>query len=184
MAVKRLFAGSFVDVSILAGLYKNIKSDFKDVIICKWVEEKNLHVTYKFLGDVESDKIDNLKYILKERLEKPCVCEIYSGRLSFFGAKEPRIMFLTLEDKTGIITELNSYCEEKLSGAGFAVEEKKFHPHVTLARIKSVDMSLFQSLNNKYRVLTDKNKTGPQTEIKLSLIESVLTPVGPIYKII
>jgi len=49
-------------------------------------------------------------------------------------------------------------------------------------RMKSVNANIFCELINKRR--NEAIKKGPQREIKLSLIESLLTPAGPVYKII
>lgn len=182
MAVKRLFTGSFIDAAIVSALYKKIKADFKNAVTGKWVEEKNLHITYKFLGDIEEEKIADIKEALNAKIDKVLPCEIFSGRPSAFNLKNPRILFLTADDRSGILNELYSFCEKSLSKLGFAPETKPFNPHITLMRIKSADQNAFGELMEKYKNID--NKTGPQTEIRLSLIESVLSPSGPVYKVI
>ena len=182
MAVKRLFTGSFIDAAIISELYKKIKTDFKNAVTGKWVEENNLHITYKFLGDIEEEKIPAIKEALSEKADKALPYEIYPGRPSAFNLKNPRILFLTADDRTGILNELNSFCQKSLSKLGFAPEAKPFNPHITLMRINSFNIKTFGELMEKYKNIIDK--TGPQTEIRLSLIESILSPSGPVYKVI
>jgi 2'-5' RNA ligase len=182
MALKRLFTGSFIDKAILSEYYKKIKADFKNAVTGKWVEENNLHITFKFLGDIEEENIPAIKEALNAKADKPLPCEIYPGSPSSFNLKNPRILFIAADDRTGILTQLNSFCEKSLSKLGFSPETKPFNPHITLMRIKSADINTFSGLIEKFK--NTDYKTGPQTEIRLSLIESVLSPSGPVYKII
>lgn len=182
MALKRLFLGSFIDSAIVADLYKRIRADFKTAVSGKWVDEKNLHITHKFLGDVEESEIGRIKEALSATLDRPAGCEMYFGQPSSFSLKNPRVLFISAEDKTRAIFEMNSVSERSLVNIGFAAEDKPFHPHITIMRIKSVDAAAFAGLVNKYKA--EKEKAGPQLEIRLNLIESVLTPSGPLYKII
>jgi 2'-5' RNA ligase len=182
MALKRLFLGSFIDPAIISALYARIRSDFKTAVSGKWVDEKKLHITHKFLGDVEESKIGLIKEALSASLDRPASCEMYFGQPSSFSLKNPRVLFISAEDKTRAIFEMNSICERSLVKIGFAAEDKSFHPHITIMRMKSVNTETFASLVNKYK--EEKEKAGPQLEIRLSLIESVLTPSGPVYKIL
>lgn len=182
MALKRLFLGSFIDAALVADLYRRIRADFKNAVTGKWVDEKNLHITHKFLGDVEEGDISSIKEALEGVADRPAACEIYFDGPSSFGLKNPRVLFIGATDKTGAIAELNAACERAMIKVGFAPEEKPFHPHVTIMRMKSVDTAQFARLVEKYRA--ENKKAGPQREVRLSLIESVLTPAGPKYSII
>lgn len=182
MALKRLFLGSFIDSALVSDLYRRIRADFKTAVSGKWVDEKNLHITHKFLGDVEESEIGRIKEALSASLDRPAACEMYFGQPSSFSLKNPRVLFISAEDKTRAIFEMNSFCERALVKIGFAAEDKPFHPHVTIMRMKSVNPEAFAAVVNKYKA--GNEKAGPQSEIRLSLIESVLTPSGPVYKII
>lgn len=182
MALKRLFLGSFIDSALISAFYARVRADFKTAVSGKWVDEKNLHITHKFLGDVEESEIGRIKEALSASLDRPATCEMYFGQPSSFNLKNPRVLFISAEDKTSAIFEMNSICERSLVKIGFTAEDKPFHPHITIMRMKSVDTVTFTGLVNKYKA--EKEKAGPQIEIRLSLIESLLTPSGPVYKII
>ena len=182
MALKRLFIASFVDSKLLADFYKNIKTDFKNAVGGKWVDENNLHITHKFLGDVEENKIASIKKALMPEIDRAHECELYFSGPDTFSLKNPRILFIKAEDKKNTLAGLNSACERAMVKAGFPPEDKPFNPHITIMRMKSVNANVFCELINKRRA--EAFKTGPQREIKLSLIESLLTPAGPVYKII
>ena len=182
MALKRLFLGSFIDPALITALYARIRAGFKTAVSGKWVDEKKLHITHKFLGDVEESEIGRIKEALSASLDRPASCEMYFGQPSSFNLKNPRVLFISAEDKTRAIFEMNSFCERSLVKIGFTAEDKPFHPHITIMRMKSVNTEAFAALINKYKA--ENEKAGPQREIRLSLIESVLAPSGPIYKII
>jgi len=96
--------------------------------------------------------------------------------------KNPRILFIKAEDTKNTLAGLNSACERAMVKSGFSPEDKPFNPHITIMRMKSVNANIFGDLITGRRA--EAFKAGPQREIKLSLIESVLTPAGPVYKII
>ncbi|HOT76532.1 MAG TPA: RNA 2',3'-cyclic phosphodiesterase [Candidatus Wallbacteria bacterium] len=182
MALKRLFIGSFVDSKLIADFYKKIKTDFKNAVSGKWVEENNLHITHKFLGDVEEDKISSIKEALMPDIDRARECELYFSGPDTFSLKNPRILFIKAEDTKNTLAGLNSACERAMVKSGFSPEDKPFNPHITIMRMKSVNANIFGDLITGRRA--EAFKAGPQREIKLSLIESVLTPAGPVYKII
>ncbi|RUM41575.1 MAG: RNA 2',3'-cyclic phosphodiesterase, partial [Desulfurobacterium sp.] len=66
MAKKRLFVGTLTSVSGIEIVREKIES-LK--ISGKWVEKKNIHFTYRFLGDVEEEKISQIGQMLRNRLK-------------------------------------------------------------------------------------------------------------------
>ena len=57
MQTKRLFTGTYIDKEIFEDIYEDMLEDFKGITTGKWVEPENLHFTYHFIGDFETDKI-------------------------------------------------------------------------------------------------------------------------------
>ncbi|HEV7373986.1 MAG TPA: RNA 2',3'-cyclic phosphodiesterase [Pyrinomonadaceae bacterium] len=49
----------------------------------------------------------------------------------------PRILWLGINDSSGVLSELQSHLEEDCKRVGFACEERPFHPHLTIARIRT-----------------------------------------------
>ena len=80
----RLFVAVDIPENIkekIVELQKNIGEKFADI---KFVEEENLHYTIKFLGEVEEQKIEEVKNILSEASNKFERFSNFSGFLSFF----------------------------------------------------------------------------------------------------
>ncbi|MCW8821571.1 MAG: RNA 2',3'-cyclic phosphodiesterase, partial [Sulfurovum sp.] len=138
---------------------------FKDIIEGKWVEEKNLHMTWVFLGDVADEKpiIDKLKEI------SPLGSQESIEELGYFG-RPPRIFFAKAEEKA-----LYKKAKE-FRNAGFDLY--RFKPHITLCRIKTI---------HDYKAYKEKLKTYREKPLgivlpEISLYESLFTSTGVNYQ--
>ncbi len=144
-------------------------------IKAKWVKPENLHLTLKFLGEIEEEKIANLKKILKEfgNLSK---IEVKLTNFGFFPSpSNPRVFFVSLDKKK----ELNltaQKLEEKLAPLGFP-QEQRFKAHITLARIK--EKKNIHLLKEKIKEVRLEEKFFLS---QITLFKSILTPSGPIYE--
>lgn len=175
---KRLFVGTFLQTEKLLTEYPNIKKEFKTAISGKWVEEYNLHFTYHFLGNVESKIIpfllDGLSPILKEYKSELAL----KGLGCFPSLRSPRVLFVNLRDDKGILKDIHKDCAKVLDKFNIELERREYHPHLTLIRIKTFKIGLFQRIMEKYFNLD----LGTIDTFRVNLIESQLTKDGPIYK--
>ena len=135
---------------------------------------KSFHLTLKFLGEVDEEKVGEIKDRLSAVKFEPFSVEF--SNIGFFpNEKYIRVIWVGLSDGQKMI-ELQRKIDSALLGLFSA--EKKFHPHITLARVKFVKL--------KEKLL--KNVSGMKVEKKsvdvksFRLIKSTLTPEGPIYE--
>ena len=145
----------------------------------KWVEENNLHLTLKFLGDTFPDQLvkvsDELDSISREFKEITC-------RLQGFGYFKsrgmPRVLFVKIVD-TEILEQLTGELSNRLARIGFVPDPRGFNPHLTLARIKFLrNKKVFYQMVEKY-----KNDFMQQLIVReLVFYQSILNPSGPVYK--
>jgi len=147
------------------------------VVVGKFVEKENLHLTLRFLGDTDEQKIEEIKKELSGIKMKKFEAE--TGNMGFFPSPEYiRIIWIELISKK--IHDLQKKINDELMKIGFLEEERGFSSHVTLARIKAVkDKNLFLSELNKLHF--KKQKFSIENFV---LMKSELTPKGPIYKVI
>ena len=158
----------------------------------------NLHLTLKFLGEIDKNKIDEVKQMLKEirfnsfegkiggkqvqaqlggkqvqaRLGGKQV-QAQLGEIGVFSKKLPRIIWIKLEGK---IFDLQKEVDEVLSG--LFESEYRFMSHITIARIKQV-------YNKKEFVKYLGSIKYEKMDFKIEeffLMESELTAEGPVYK--
>lgn len=95
-----------------------------------------MHVTLKFLGDVEEGRVSEIARALGEALSGtaggPATLQ---GVGVFPSAERPRVLWVGVGEGKSLLTRLGDQVENALSGLGFPREDRPFHPHVTLARI-------------------------------------------------
>ena len=176
MKKKRLFVGTLVSIP---GVFevKRFISSIK--VEGKWVEEENLHFTYRFLGEFEEERIPQLIKFLKQKLKGAGAPKVIYRGLGVFPSKErPRVLWVGVESEG--IGEVKRRVDQALMPFGFPVEES-FTPHVTLLRIKRMrHRGKFNSYLFKMKDFVFEEKVEP----KVSLIESRLTEKGPIYSVL
>jgi 2'-5' RNA ligase len=91
----------------------------------------------------------------------------------------PRIIWVGIKEGISKLKELYNSIESKLSNKGFPRENKDFSGHITIGRVKFIrDRTNFIQILNRIEV---NNFT--QGVVSIDLMESKLTPSGPIYNI-
>jgi 2'-5' RNA ligase len=103
-----------------------------------WVRGKNIHLTLKFLGDVERGRIERvIEGVAGAALEiDPFEIEV-GGAGCFPSPRRPRVLWVGLVRIADELRELHRRVENSLARSGFARDEKKFSPHLTIARLRS-----------------------------------------------
>ena len=106
----------------------------------RWVRPENLHVTLKFIGHVDSGKLDAIRAALAEvRLDSPV--ELRFRGLGFFpNGKRPRVFWAGIEASPNL-APLAGEIEARLAKVGISGETREFAPHLTLARFEPPGIS-------------------------------------------
>lgn len=164
--------------SRLAGLRNELKSIPCDV---KWVEEKNLHFTVKFLGNVDVSLVTKLVGKVEAALGdcQPFFLE-FGGTGVFPNFKSPRVFWVGLKGEVDQLMQIQQRTEEAHLYLGFSPEKQKFTPHLTLARLRS--QRGIADLKQKINILEDRVLSlGHFKVTSIDLMQSELTKRGPIY---
>jgi RNA 2',3'-cyclic 3'-phosphodiesterase len=139
-----------------------------------FVEPANIHITVKFLGDVDDRLLPRVMDAVRSIPFVPFRARV--GSVTVNNPKRPFTVWCPVSD-TGKGEELFRLIEDALSPLGFARETRRFTPHATLARIKDPDPSLFSVIG------TLKGKTYGDCMISgVRLKKSTLMPQGPVYE--
>ena len=99
-----------------------------------WVPAENLHLTLRFLGSRTPEVLEALDAQLKD-LRWPSF-DLGVAGLSTFGGKRARLVWLGLEVGLAAALALAGEVERRCQAIGVAPEERRFRPHVTLARAR------------------------------------------------
>jgi len=147
----------------------------------KWVEKDNLHLTMKFLGYISLEQTELVKSILKEISSRysPFIIKLSSNVGIFPTYQMPRVIWVGIKEGTNKLKEIYNSIENKLSNKGFPREDKDFSGHITIGRVKFIrDKDNFIQILKRIEV---NNFT--QEVDSIDLMESKLTPNGPIYNL-
>jgi RNA 2',3'-cyclic 3'-phosphodiesterase len=177
--MKRIFIALKIDPGTnLSGILHSFKSLASGEKIT-WVDPVNIHLTIAFLGDTEEDRIKIAGLMLKRE------CSGFGeftftlkGTGLFKNIRDPRVIWIGIEDSE-MLLRLNEKIVTGLKDTGFRIEERPFKPHITLGRIKLLkNPEILKSVLDKYGE-AEIQKVNVKEVI---LYESILRPVGPIYK--
>lgn len=109
----------------------------------KWVKTANLHLTLKFLGDVEADLVPEITKAVAGVCMKWTPFNCCLTHLGTFPPRgKPRILYVAT-DQEKRLTALAGQIEEVLAPLGFA-PEGRFKSHITLARFRQPPPARFR----------------------------------------
>ncbi len=100
-----------------------------------WTDVEKLHITTKFIGEWPQERLEELKAALRG-VGSPGEIEIRIAGLGWFpNARQPHVLWAGVTASAGLAM-LAGATESALEGLGIAAEQRKFSPHLTLARIR------------------------------------------------
>ncbi|MEQ9620211.1 MAG: RNA 2',3'-cyclic phosphodiesterase [Deltaproteobacteria bacterium] len=103
----------------------------------KWERREKLHVTLKFLGDVDELQTGLVTAAIDKLLPAFSPFETNVTTLGGFpNLRNPRILYVGLSENREL-EAFHEKIERELGSLGFVSERRKFTPHVTVGRIKS-----------------------------------------------
>ena len=175
----RAFIAIELPARIAQGLEK-IQDGLKDETNkVAWVKPENIHLTIKFLGDIETNKIDSITKVLEDAAGNLSNFKIsIKGIGAFPTIENPRVLWVGIEEDDTNISQLYNNLEHGLTALGFEKEQRTFKPHLTLGRVKFLkDKKL---LKQRFEKMADIN-LGQFTAASLYLFESKLTPEGAVH---
>jgi len=164
----------------LGNLQEQLKKSGADV---KWVSLENIHLTLKFLGEVDDKKLEKIIEIIDGAVKDKNTFHISISSLGAFPKiNYPRVIWVGIDKGDCKTKEIAKELEEKNEKIGFPRENRAFSSHITIGRTRSTlnREGLVQELRKLENNLGDKNLEFVVT--KITLFKSTLTPGGPIYE--
>ncbi len=153
-----------------------IQEEKKKDLPIKWVAFDNLHITLKFLGEIDEKKKGEITPVITEIGKALTSFKISLEGLGCFPSpRSPRVLWIGVAEGSEILNKMATELEERLSQFGFK-KEKRFHAHVTIGRIKkpcTIDDILQKTI-----------KTEAFSVDAITFFKSTLKPEGPIYEVL
>lgn len=148
----------------------------------KWVEYQNYHLTVKFLGEVNSKDLTELKRNLRLAADSVPVLNLSAGGIGFFpNQTRPRVIWMGIKGEIDKAEFLCDRVDTYLSAMDFA-PEKDHRLHLTLGRIRS-DKNIKEMMTILEKN-PDKNKLRSFRVEEFHLMQSVLDASGPQYHVL
>ena len=145
----------------------------------KWLRPENIHLTLKFLGETESDRINVITDSIFEAASGYDPLVLAAKGLGVFpGIKRPRVIWSGLVGQIELLRDLQQKLDDRLAEAGFSREKRPFRGHLTLGRFKGR-----VSLGEISQALQEFNhfETTAFSASHLVLFQSELRPEGAVY---
>jgi RNA 2',3'-cyclic 3'-phosphodiesterase len=105
-----------------------------------WTRPGNIHLTLKFLGEVPERSQETIAEAMREAAAGAAqLCLELAGLGAFPSWRRPRVLWAGLAGEVEAAKRLQARLEELLDKGGFPPEGRAFAPHLTLARLRSVE---------------------------------------------
>ena len=162
----------------IAELESRLKRTGTDI---RWVEPGNIHITLKFLGDIEQDRTAVVHEGLGAALVTIGPFDLKLGRVGAFpDLNRPRVFWVSVTAGRDELFAMQHSIEAELHARGFVREERPFSPHLTIGRVRSPRG--LARLTELVRTTEFETEAFPVT--RASVVKSDLRPDGPVYTVI
>jgi len=168
-------------------LKRRIEPEMKRDTRISWAKPASIHLTIKFLGDMDEQVIDPMLVAVEQTVGSQRPVNVPLERLGAFPRPQsPRVLWVGPSEnwerggEATRIAEIHGAIEQACEGLSFLRETRPFIPHLTLARIKvgerHVGVALAQS-----GVLDLPLSLGSLAVASVVLMKSELKPTGSVY---
>ncbi len=147
----------------------------------RWVSKENTHLTLKFLGGVEENLMPEIYETIDRATKSFNSFHLNLSNAGLFPDRgRPKIIWAGIRGQTSDLESLAENCDAAMHRIGFERENRKFKPHVTIARIKSLS-----DAEDLSRRLNDLEVDPIEFEAaKINIIKSDLTSSGAVYTLL
>lgn len=148
----------------------------------KWVERENLHLTLRFLGDLDESQVASLKGLLAAEASRWKPIRLHYGGVGTFPERGvPRVVWAGATGDIERLAGLASAVERHAESVGVPRERHPFVAHLTIGRVKG--QRNFKQLQSA--IQTQREVPLGSDEISsFELLQSTLSPGGPRYDVL
>ncbi|MFN3461254.1 MAG: RNA 2',3'-cyclic phosphodiesterase [Oceanibaculum sp.] len=166
----------FVALSLPAGLRQRLALMGGGIPGAKWVETENLHLTLRFIGEVEEGLMQDIDDALLGVDSPPF--ELVLAGVGHWETRGKATALWAGVEKSPELLHLHERVEAALMRAGLPPEPRKFAPHVTLARLKNPPSARVGDFLREHGIF----RAPPFAVQGFALYSSILGATGPTYR--
>jgi 2'-5' RNA ligase len=163
-------------ISLLAKVQENLQSMG---LRAKWVRPENIHLTLKFLGNINPADIDNIGGAMVDAVGEIETFNLVAGGIGVFpGINRPRVIWVGLKGQIQLLFAMQRLLEDNLAALGYKKEKRPFKGHLTLGRFKqSVNPNTIRRVLQEFGNLAIEEFTAR----RVIFYKSDLKPTGAVY---
>jgi 2'-5' RNA ligase len=149
----------------------------------KWVDPRSVHLTLKFLGNLEAARVGDIASALRTALAGTDALPIAVAGAGTFppGRKNVRVVWLGITEGKAALVEIAARVDEACAALGFAREERPFSPHLTIGRVRRESGRLADLAHGVGAIEFNPLKVDID---RVNLMRSELSPKGPTYTVL
>lgn len=175
---------TFVAIEIESGIKDKIAKLVEELakrnVKVGWVKKESIHLTLKFLGEIEEKRLKEISNRLKEISSRMSPFKIRIEGAGWFpeGSSKPRVLWVGVKYPKDL-KNLWEEIEKEMERIGFKPEGREFSPHITIGRVKERGgIGDVMEILKKYT----SNFFGEMEVRRIVLFQSILKPDGAEYK--
>src|SRR5262245_45551088 len=143
----------------------------------KWVQPEHAHLTLLFIGNVEDERVQTVIDAIAVDVETPPFETAFEGAGVFPPHGAPRVLWIGVGAGARELGTLQRVLARRVAALGVPIEDRAFHPHLTLARWReSRNADRAHALAAVRRGVVARARVTAAT-----LYQSRLSPAGPTY---
>jgi 2'-5' RNA ligase len=167
----------FVAIDLPPVVKQELTGICSGLLNARWVKEGQIHLTLRFIGEVEDNVFQEIKERFSE-IKSPSFLIRLAGVGCFSSRSQPRIVWAGVDPVESLVA-LHNQVELALVELGFVSEGQKFSPHVTIARLRNTSterVARYLAANTSF--------VSPNFAVNMfHLYSSVLTGNGALHQI-
>ncbi len=156
--------------------------------LCKvgWVKTEGFHLTLKFLGNVQVSQIPEIAGTVERVVASFSPFPIDIGGVGVFpNRRAPRVIWVGVKTEGDVLARMQQGIEEALCPLGFEPENRPFHAHLTIGRVKSTGSGgnslTSEDILAKWLAQNQDKGCGRFKVREVLLMKSELRPDGAVY---
>jgi 2'-5' RNA ligase len=148
----------------------------------RWVRLGGIHLTLKFLGDVNPTEMQSVHQVILETVPRFSPFSFSVGGFGCFpNIRRPRVIWVGVQERSGEMAALYEELEKAFAARGFEREKRRFHPHLTLGRVRRGVGQAERRVVGEVIGRVEDSSLGHVNVKEICLFRSELKPSGAVY---
>ncbi len=148
----------------------------------RWVDPAGIHLTLKFLGNINRGLVGDVKHAMERASETACPFSLCLSDVGVFpNSRQPRVLWAGVDGNLEPLQSLQEQVDAAMSELGFSLDNRPFNPHLTLGRVRDNVSPKQRSQIGSTVAATTVEASDSWCVEETHLIQSNLSPSGATY---